>query len=127
MADERTTADDLQARVIAKAWEDDEFKQTLLDDPRSAIAEELGVELPDDLEIQVVEETPNKICLVLPIRPGALAESELMDEDLEAVSGGVLTPTRGAENLRYMKITDPVGGFGKLAAITRTMPGFRNR
>jgi hypothetical protein len=65
--------------------------------------------------------------LVLPIRPGALAESELMDEDLEAVSGGVLTPTRGAENLRYMKITDPVGGFGKLAAITRTMPGFRNR
>jgi len=126
MAEQPTTAEDLQARLIARAWEDDEFKQALLDDPKSAIADELGVELPGDLEIQVVEENPNMICLVLPVRPETARDPELSEEELEAVAGGgVVTVTRDANAVLFK--TGRIGGFGRLVPFTDTMPRFRGR
>ncbi len=122
MAKQPTTAEDLQVRLIARAWKDDEFKQELLRDPRSAIGEELGVELPSDLEIQVVEEKPNMICLVLPVRPEDVADGELTDGELEAVAGGSGVVTVTMEGLTHTR-----GGFGELSLITVTMPGFRGR
>jgi len=118
MTDESLTTDELQARLIAKAWEDETFKQDLLSDPRATIERELGVELPYDLEIEVVEETPTKIFLVVPVRPDDSPQVELSDEDLKAVAGGFgelktqpYTATRTAR----------AGGFGRLAAISPTL------
>jgi len=42
------------ARVVAKAWADEEFKRRLLTDPR-AVAAEAGVPLPERLTVKVVE------------------------------------------------------------------------
>ena len=44
------------AKVVARAWTDDDFKARLLADAKAAVAE-LGYELPHDAELAVVENT----------------------------------------------------------------------
>jgi hypothetical protein len=48
----------------------------------------LGVELPEGIAIQVVQETPTTIYLVVPPRPDTLPEGQLTDADLATVAGG---------------------------------------
>ncbi len=79
------------AKVIAKAWVDDEFKKRLLADS-AAVLKENGIEIPEGMTVRFVEqEEPkeNEILVPLPPRPGEAAE--LSDEDLEKVAGGVFT------------------------------------
>jgi len=120
---EHTTAEDLQARLIARAWEDEDFKRRLMSDPKSTICEELGVELPDELEIQVVEEGPSKICVVLPVRPEAVSDDELSEEELKAVAGGIGGGGGGTTSPFYK--TTVSGGFTRIALLTPTMPQIR--
>ncbi|MCF4965708.1 NHLP leader peptide family RiPP precursor [Nostoc sp. CMAA1605] len=81
----------IQERVIAKAMEDSIYKQRLLNDPKAVLEEELGEKLPADLTIQVLQQSPKNLYLLLPIdidelvRDGMLSESEL-----EAVAGGFI-------------------------------------
>jgi hypothetical protein len=72
------------AAIIAKAMDDDDYREELLANPKSAIQQELGKELPLGLEVRVVEESANVVYLVLPPK----ASFELADADLEAVAGG---------------------------------------
>jgi hypothetical protein len=79
----------IQERIIAKAIEDSTYKQRLLNDPKAVLEEELGEKLPADLKIQVLQQSPKNLYLLLPIdidelvRDGMLSESEL-----ESVAGG---------------------------------------
>jgi len=70
-------------QVIARAWEDAAFKQELLRNPRVAVQKLTGVVLPDDFELNVVEETQNTLYLVLPA-----PTDELSDAELSFVAGG---------------------------------------
>jgi hypothetical protein len=54
--------------VVAKAWSDDSFKQKLIDDPNTVLASS-GVDVPQGLNIVVVENEPDRVHLVLPARP----------------------------------------------------------
>lgn len=63
------TGKDLEAEIIAKAWEDERFRQELLSNPKKAIAKRLGAKLTESLEVRVVQETPNNLYLVLPVKP----------------------------------------------------------
>ncbi len=66
------------ARVVAKAWADEEFKRRLLADP-AAIACEEGVAIPEGLTVTVVEDAPGTRTLVLPAPPaemGSVVETE---------------------------------------------------
>lgn len=56
------------AKIVARAWADAGFKQRLLDDPGSIMAEE-GMPVPDGMEIKVVEATEKQAWLVLPPKP----------------------------------------------------------
>lgn len=71
-------------QIIAKCWADPEFKARLLADPRATLAAE-GFNVPDSIEVLVMENTPRVVHMVLPPAP---AEGELEDEALEAVAGG---------------------------------------
>jgi hypothetical protein len=57
----------LEARIVRRAWKDPEFRELLLRDPRAAVGEELGVEIPEGLRIEVVEERSDMLCIVLPV------------------------------------------------------------
>lgn len=59
----------LQEKIIQKAWEDAEFKKQLIADPKAAVKEAFGIEVPDSIDVEVVEETANKYYLVLPQSP----------------------------------------------------------
>ena len=79
---------ELEAKIVALAWSDDEFRRKFVADPKGQFEEHLGTKLPDNLTIRVHEETPDSVHFVIPQKPpGDL--SELSDEDLEKVAGGV--------------------------------------
>jgi hypothetical protein len=68
-------------RLVTRAKRDADFRKRLLDNPKAAVEEELGVELPPDLELRVLPEEPNEAILVLPsvLEPGQLREEELAE------------------------------------------------
>ncbi len=71
------------ARVVARAWADDEYKGRLLADA-AAVAREEGVVLPAGLTLKVIEDAPGTRTLVLPPPPAQLAASVEMEERIAA-------------------------------------------
>jgi hypothetical protein len=80
-------------RVIERAERDDTFRQQLMEDPRAAISADLGIELPEDLEIRVIEEDPREAVIVL---PASAEPSEVSEEQLSQVVGGAGTAALGS-------------------------------
>jgi hypothetical protein len=79
------TRETVEMEIAAKAWQDEEFLERLRADPKAVIAEEYGVEVPDTVEIKVIEESAHELYIRIPPNPNDL---ELTDEQLEAVAGG---------------------------------------
>lgn len=78
----------IERQVIAQALIDPAFRDRLIADPKSVMAEK-GLEIPDDIQINVVKETPNTYYLVLPAAEIPLSgPGSLTDGQLEAVVGG---------------------------------------
>ena len=76
-------------RLILKAWEDEKFKQELLNNPRAVYTKEFGYKVPDNLTFEVLEETLAAIKIVLPVNPFLkIPEEELSEEILDAIAGG---------------------------------------
>jgi hypothetical protein len=78
----------MERRLIERSLEDDSFRQRLLDDPKGTVEQELGSQLPEDVEVRVVEESAQSIYLVLPFASPLSEGGEISDEELEAVAGG---------------------------------------
>jgi hypothetical protein len=75
--------DELEAQIAARAWADEGFRERLRTDPHAAVAEVTGVAVPESIEIEVLEETPEKGYLVIPLN-----RVEISDEELDAAGGG---------------------------------------
>ena len=69
----------LKEQIIQKAWEDAEFKKQLLANPKAAVKEAFGVDVPDTIEVKVVEESANKYYLVLPQSPAEIKNEYNVD------------------------------------------------
>ena len=80
--------DKLRAKIIVRAWKDPRFKENLLKNPRSAL-KEMGLDLPEDLQIKVVEDKRSSFTFVLPA-PSAQV-NQLSDSELEKMAGGIKT------------------------------------
>ena len=78
----------LLGKVIARSWDDDDYKARLLSDPRAVLAE-AGLDVPSGVEVTVSEQKPGTLHLMLPPKPAG--EGTLDDKALEAVSGGHCT------------------------------------
>lgn len=74
---------ELQAAVVKKSLEDAAFREMFLKDPKGTIKKEFGVELADNINVNVVDENPSTITLFVPP-----IKSELSDDDLDDVAGG---------------------------------------
>lgn len=84
---ELQTRKDIEARIIAKAWKDEAYKHELLTNPKVVIEREFGMEIPEEVSIQVTEENPTSLYLVIPISP-EIEGVELSEEELEVLAGG---------------------------------------
>ena len=82
-------APDWECRLLQRSMEDEDFRQKLLDDPKGALEQELGDQLPESMEVRAVEESADTIYLVLPSASAVGDEGgEISDEALEEVAGG---------------------------------------
>ena len=75
------------AKVIVRAWVDEDFKQRLVDEPASVLKEN-GIDIPEGIAVRFVERKENEIVIPLPPRP--LESLKLSDDELMRV------PTRGS-------------------------------
>lgn len=78
----------IETQLIEKASADSAFRRRLLEDPKSAVADFLGVALPPAMNITVLEEKPGQHYLVLPPAPPKLDALPLDDLELAFVGGG---------------------------------------
>ncbi len=71
-------------KLVAKAWNDDDFKVELLSDPMRVFKEN-SIEVPEGIEIRIVANTAETMHFILPPEPS----DELTDEQLEGAAGGM--------------------------------------
>ena len=83
----------LQA-VIAKAWEDESFKQELISAPVAAIEKLTGgkLQLPEGKTLVVRDQTDEQTIYINIPTERSLDDLELSEEQLEAVAGGEALP-----------------------------------
>jgi hypothetical protein len=79
---------ELEAKIVARAWEDEEFKQKFLADPKAMFEDYMGSKLPESLVMTAHQEDADHLHFVIPAKP-AVSLDELSDEDLERIAGGV--------------------------------------
>lgn len=87
MGQERNRSD-LEQSVIRRAMMDEDFRKSLLADPRAAVEtvirdEVPGGKLPANLTVKAFEEPENALYLIVPPQPAELTEAQL-----EQVAGG---------------------------------------
>ncbi|UKO95905.1 NHLP leader peptide family RiPP precursor [Nostoc sp. UHCC 0870] len=83
--------ENLEAKIIARAWKSEAYKQELLKNPKAVISREFDVELPAEVNVQILEETSTSLYFVLPMRPDFSAADlkDISDEELAQVAGGI--------------------------------------
>jgi hypothetical protein len=75
----------LNQQVIARALKNPDYRQTLLADPRAALGQAFGQELPANIQVKVIEQEPDTIYLLL---PHGAESAELSEDELDSVAGG---------------------------------------
>ena len=71
--------------LIAACWKDDALKQRFLSDPYAVFAEH-GMDVPEGINVNVVENTDTTVHVTLPAAP--TANGDLSDEELANAAGG---------------------------------------
>ncbi len=75
------SAEDMRRQITDRAIGDDDFRSLLVTNPKEAISQELGVDLPEDIDVVVHESNAQTLHLSLPV-------TEIGEEQLEAIAAG---------------------------------------
>jgi hypothetical protein len=73
------------ATLFAACWKDEALKARLMSDPKAVLAEH-GMDVPDGMDVKVVENADNCVHITMPAPPTGF--KELSDEELSNVAGG---------------------------------------
>ena len=77
------SGDEMLRQIVDKSALDTEFRQQLLSDPKSTITEELGITMPESMNVVVHESDMQTVHIALPPDPN------ITEEQLEAISAGL--------------------------------------
>ena len=79
------------ASLFAACWKDEALKARFMADPKAVLAE-YGMDVPDGMNVKVVENADNCVHITMPAPP--TGSMELSDEELSNAAGGccVFTP-----------------------------------
>ena len=73
------------AELFAACWKDDALKARFMADPKAVLAER-GIDVPDNMDVKVVENSDNTVHITMPMAPDG--HEELSMEELSNVAGG---------------------------------------
>ena len=76
------TRSEVEAIIAERIAADPGFRETLIANPQAVLSEVIGLDIPDNVQIVLHEESLTQIHLVMP------AAEALNDADLELASGG---------------------------------------
>ena len=76
MEEERKEQGKKMAKVIARVWSDEAFKERLIADPKAVLAAE-GISVPSGVDIKVVEQTDKQQYFVIPPRPDSISVEDV--------------------------------------------------
>ena len=74
------------ARLFAACWKDEALKARFLSDPKAVLAEH-GLDVPDGIDVKVVENADECVYITLPAPPAA--SMDLSDDELSNAAGGL--------------------------------------
>ena len=74
------------AKIVAKAWADEDYKKNLLSNTDAVLKEE-EFEIPNGLKIKIIEEPENTKIFILPQMPKNLEKIEDLENRLSAADG----------------------------------------
>jgi len=73
------------ASLFAACWKDEALKARLMADPKAVLAEH-GMDVPDGMDVKVVENADNCVHITMPAPPAG--HLTLSDEELSSAAGG---------------------------------------
>ena len=74
------------AALFAACWKDEALKARFMTDPKAVMAEH-GIDVPANMNVNVVENSDNTVHITMPKAPAG--DGELSDEELSNVAGGM--------------------------------------
>ena len=83
----QVTREEMEGVIRKFAYENPDYREALLEDPKGVVAKQMGQEPPEWLQVKIIEETPDTIYITIPPLPPGEGD-ELSDADLEQVAGG---------------------------------------
>ena len=73
------------APLFAACWKDEALKARFMSDPKAVLAEH-GMDVPANIDVNVVENSDNTVHITMPAAPDGAAD--LSDEELTSAAGG---------------------------------------
>ena len=73
------------AELFAACWKDEALKARFMSDPKAVLAER-GIDVPDNMNVNVVENSDNTVHITMPMAPDRAMN--LSDEELAGAAGG---------------------------------------
>ena len=74
------------AELFAACWKDEALKARFMADPKAVMAE-FDMDVPDGMDVNVVENSDNTVHITMPVAPAG--HEELSMEELSKVAGGL--------------------------------------
>ena len=73
------------AELFAACWKDEALKARFMNDPKAVLAE-YGLDVPDGMDVKVVENADDCVHITLPAPPAG--HNDLSDDELSNAAGG---------------------------------------
>ena len=93
------------AELFAACWKDEALKARFMSDPKAVLAEH-GIDVPDNIDVNVVENSDNTVHITMPKTPGEAGD--LSDEEMQAAAGGFASQNLVNEGDKFCCTTQPV-------------------
>jgi hypothetical protein len=88
LTEEQKKGQDVFFRIITEAWENDNFKESLITNPEETLEKFFGRSLPTGKKIKVADQSnPEYIYINIPVKP-QIKDVELDEKKLDKVNGG---------------------------------------
>ena len=84
------------AALFAACWKDEALKARFMADPKAVLAE-YGMDVPDGIDVNVVENSDNTVHITMPAAPDGYGD--LSDEELTNVAGGTISAACYSDNI----------------------------